>query len=68
MIIELQKRKELNALENKIAILNIASFLNNDEFNKLAMELEAHTLCEVMIKTDCGEFTLEVSDIDLGDF
>lgn len=55
-------------MDSSVAILKIASFLKNDEFNNLAMELEAHTVCEVMIKTDCGEFTLEVSDIDLGDF
>lgn len=55
-------------MENKIAILNIASFLTSNRFNELAMELESQTVCEVTIKTDCGCFKLEVAGIDIDSF
>lgn len=62
------KRKEMNTLENKVAILNIASFLTSSGFDELVMELEAHTICEVMIKTDGGYFKLDVAGIDVDSF
>lgn len=62
------KRNEMNTLENKIAILNIASFLTSNGFDDLAMELESQTVCEVTIKTDCGCFRLDVAGIDIESF
>lgn len=55
-------------MENKVAILNIASFLTSNGFDELVMELESHTICEVMIKTDSGYFKLDVAGIDVDSF
>lgn len=55
-------------MENKVAILNIASFLTSDKFDDLAMELASQTVCEVTIKTDCGCFRLDVAGIDIESF
>lgn len=55
-------------MENKVAILSIASFLTSDKFDDLAIELASQTVCEVTIKTDCGCFMLEVAGIDIESF
>lgn len=55
-------------MENKIAILNIASFLTSDKFDNLAMDLESQTVCEVTIKTDSGYFKLDVAGIDIDSY